>query len=80
MRDWAREVPRLSPVQRLAANVRAARAERGLTQEQVANAAGLSLSDVGRVERGARDPGIQVLAKLAKGLGVTVEDLVRGIR
>ncbi|MDO8185969.1 helix-turn-helix transcriptional regulator [Conexibacter sp. JD483] len=65
------------PVQLLAANVRRLRAERGLTQEQIANAAGLALSDVGRIERGERDPGVRVLAKLAHGLGVEVEDLVR---
>lgn len=70
-------MPSQEPVKRLAANVRRLRSERGLTQEQVANAAGLSLSDVGRIERGERDPGVRVLAKLARGLGVEVEDLVR---
>ncbi|MDO8185966.1 helix-turn-helix transcriptional regulator [Conexibacter sp. JD483] len=73
-------MPRQGPVERLATNVRTTRAERGLTQEHVANAAGLSLSDVGRIERGERDPGIRVLAKLARGLGVTVEKLVRGVK
>jgi transcriptional regulator with XRE-family HTH domain len=73
-------MPSKEPVERLAANVRAIRTERGLTQEQVAITAGLALSDVGRIERGERDPGVRVLAKLAKGLDATVEDLVRGIR
>ena len=70
-------MPSEDPLTRLAANVRRLRAERGLTQEQVANAAGLSLSDVGRIERGERDPGVRVLSKLAAGLGVEVEDLLR---
>lgn len=73
-------MPPKGPIERLAANVRAIRAERRLTQEQVAITAGLSLSDVGRIERGERDPGIRVLAKLARGLNATVEDLVRGVR
>lgn len=73
-------MPSKGPVERLAANVRTIRAERDLTQEQVAIAAGLSLSDVGRIERAERDPGVRVLAKLARGLDTTVEDLVRGIR
>lgn len=70
-------MPSEEPVKRVAANARRLRSERGLTQEQVANAAGLSLSDVGRIERGERDPGVRVLTKLAHGLGVEVEDLVR---
>jgi len=69
-----------NPVDRLAANVKRIRTEQALTQEQVAIAAGLSLSDVGRIERAERDPGVRVLAKLARGLGVLVEDLVRGVR
>ncbi len=73
-------MPGPEPVDHLAANVKALRLNRGLTQEQVAHTAGLSLSDVGRIERGERDPGVRVLAKLARGLSATVEDLVRGIR
>jgi transcriptional regulator with XRE-family HTH domain len=67
------------PLAKLSANVRAIRAERGLTQEQVADAGGLALSDVGRIERGQRDPGVRVLARLARGLGVRVAELVDGI-
>lgn len=73
-------MPPKGPIAHLATNVRTIRTERGLTQEQVAIAAGLSLSDVGRIERGERDPGVRVLTKLAKGLNTTIEDLVRGIR
>lgn len=50
-----------------------------MTQEQVAHEAGLSLSDVGRIERAQRDPGVRVLVKLAKGLGVMPADLLDGI-
>lgn len=67
------------PLQQLSTNVRAIRAERGLTQEQVADAGGLALSDVGRIERGQRDPGVRVLARLARGLGISVADLLDGI-
>jgi len=68
------------PLARLSHNVRAARGDRGLTQEQVANRAGLALSDVGRVERGQRDPGIRVLARIAYGIGVDLTVLVDGVR
>jgi transcriptional regulator with XRE-family HTH domain len=68
------------PVHELARNVRIAREQAGLTQEQVAHAAGLALSDVGRIERGERDPGVRVLVKLADGLGVTAADLLDGVK
>lgn len=73
-------MPARDPLATLAANVKAARTDAGLTQEHVAHAAGLALSDVGRIERAERDPGIRVLTKLAKGLGTTIEALVHGIR
>lgn len=68
------------PLTQLARNVRAARERAGLTQEEVANRAGLALSDVGRIERMQRDPGVVVLAKLARGLGVAPAELLDGIK
>ncbi len=60
-------------------NVRRLRIERGLTQEQLAERAGLNLTDVGRVERARRDPGVRVVVKLAHGLGVSIATLFEGI-
>jgi XRE family transcriptional regulator, regulator of sulfur utilization len=68
------------PLRRLGANIRAIRQERGMTQEEVANASGLSLSDVGRIERAERDPGVRVLVRLAVGMGVTAARLFDGVR
>jgi transcriptional regulator with XRE-family HTH domain len=56
------------PLPQLAANVKRVRADRGLTQQAVADRGGLALSDVGRIERGERDPGIRVLFRVARGL------------
>jgi transcriptional regulator with XRE-family HTH domain len=67
------------PLDRLGRNVLRIRTERGLTQEQVADAGGLALSDVGRIERGQRDPGVRVLVRLADGLDVKVGDLFDGV-
>jgi transcriptional regulator with XRE-family HTH domain len=75
MRDMARD-----PLRRVGANVRAIRHERGMTQEEVAHASGLSLSDVGRIERAERDPGVRVLLRLAHGLDVPVTRLLDGVR
>jgi transcriptional regulator with XRE-family HTH domain len=60
-------------------NVRRLRTEQGLTQEQLAELAGLNLTDVGRIERARRDPGVRVVMKLADGLGVPVAKLFDGV-
>jgi transcriptional regulator with XRE-family HTH domain len=62
-----------------ARNLRAARVERGLTQERLAELAELHMTDVARIERSERDPGVRTAAKLAKGLGVPLADLLNGI-
>ena len=55
--------------------VRQARADAGLSQEELADRAGLDRSYVGGVERGDRNPTLLVIAKIAKGLGLTVPQL-----
>ena len=67
------------PLDRLAENLKRARADSGLTQEAVARRGGLELSDVGRIERGQRDPGIRVLSRIAYGLEIPPADLLRGV-
>jgi transcriptional regulator with XRE-family HTH domain len=62
-------------------NVKRRRLSLDVSQETVALRSGLSLSDVGRVERGERDPGVVVLSKLAFGRGAAGawrEFLIRG--
>jgi transcriptional regulator with XRE-family HTH domain len=71
--------PPADPLAQLAQNVKRARAASGLTQEAVAHLGKLELSDVGRVERAERDPGIRVLSRIAYGLGVKPADLLKGV-
>lgn len=59
--------------------MRRRRTEQDLTQEQLAERAGLNPTNVGRVERGHRDPGVGVVVKLADGLGVSVATLFDGV-
>jgi transcriptional regulator with XRE-family HTH domain len=51
------------------------RHERGWTQEQLAEAAGLDRSYVAGVEAGARNVSLDAIVKLAYGLGVAPGDL-----
>ena len=57
--------------------LRALRAERGLSQEEVAARAGMAASTVSRLESGARRLALDHLAPLAGALGVEVGELLR---
>ncbi len=59
------------------ARVRALRTARGLTQEQVAERAGLHWTFVSGVERGRRNPGLNTIGKLAQALDVAPAELLR---
>ena len=52
------------------------RGYKGMTQADLAEAAGLDQADVSRIERGKREPGGRTLRALANALDVTVDDLV----
>ena len=58
------------------ARVREVRHDRGLTQEQLAEAADLHPTFISNVERGYRVPSVPTLFKLARGLGVEPSDLI----
>jgi transcriptional regulator with XRE-family HTH domain len=61
----------------LATNLRRFRAERGLSQEALAAAAGIHRNYLGGIEREERNVGLDNLAKIARGLDISVSDLVR---
>ena len=59
--------------------VRRLRLQRGLSQEALAEQAGLHWTYISGVERGRRSPGLNVIAKLAAALHVTLGKLVEGL-
>ncbi len=59
-----------------AANMRRIRLEKRLTQEKVAEAAGLHPNYVSSVERGERNISIGNIERIALALGVTMSELV----
>ena len=61
----------------MAVNLRRARHARKLTQEDLADRAGLSARYVGAVERADVSASVTVLGKLADALGVDPAELVR---
>lgn len=56
--------------QRLGNNVARLRKERGLSQEAFADHAGIHRTYISDIERGARNPTVVVVEKIAKALGV----------
>jgi transcriptional regulator with XRE-family HTH domain len=56
--------------------VREARARRGLSQEQLAEAADMHRNYVGAIERGEINPTLRILLKLRRGLGLRLSELI----
>ena len=57
-------------------NIKAIRANRGLSQRQLAELSGVHHVSLARIEMGVLDPRLSTLLKLAKALKVTMSELV----
>lgn len=66
-------------VKKFGKRVRQLRLERGLTQEALGNKCDLDLTYIGRIERGEQNSSLIVIGAIAKGLGVSLEELFRGL-
>ena len=66
----------LSPVKSFGTVCRTIRVANGLSQIEVAEAGGLEQSRVSEIERGRYLPGLDLAVRLAKGLGVTLTEVV----
>jgi transcriptional regulator with XRE-family HTH domain len=60
-------------------NVARIRDERGFSQDKLAEKADLDRTYLSGIERGVRNPGIKVVIRLARALGVTVDQLCKGV-
>ena len=69
--------PPLSARERFARNLRDARQAKGLSQEALADAAGLHRTYIGSVERGERNISIDNMERIASSLGVSILDLLK---
>ena len=66
------------PDRRFGKRVSRLRKEKGLSQEDLAFRAGIRRSYMGVIERGEKSPSIDTIAKVARGLGVSIADLFAG--
>lgn len=62
----------------MAKNLRQARHDKKLTQEELADRAGLSMRYVGAIERGDVSASVTVLGQIADALGVEPGELLKG--
>ncbi|HEX8317609.1 helix-turn-helix transcriptional regulator [Longimicrobium sp.] len=69
--SWAESLPKID----LAVNVCLLRMERGLSQKQLAEAAGLSQPRITDIERSDANPTLLTITRIANALGVRVERL-----
>jgi transcriptional regulator with XRE-family HTH domain len=60
-------------------SVRSLRKRRGFSQEDLAEACGLSRNYISDIERGVRNPGLLVLVAMAKALKVPLQELLEEI-
>jgi transcriptional regulator with XRE-family HTH domain len=65
--------------ERFGRRLRELRAERGLSQEGLAARAGLDRTYISGVERGSRNISLSNVGRLAKALGVRLQDLLKGV-
>ncbi|MCI2110933.1 MAG: helix-turn-helix domain-containing protein [Bacilli bacterium] len=69
----------LSVCSQLGKRVAYLRKERHMSQLSLSLESGISKSYISDLERGQRNPTVGVLVRLVKALGVTLEELFRGI-
>lgn len=62
--------------EKLGKNIKKARKKIGLTQEEVAEKAGIHVSYYSRIERGVVNPSVDVLESIAKNLKVKSSEIL----
>jgi transcriptional regulator with XRE-family HTH domain len=66
----------MAPRERMATRIKELREQRGMTQERLAQKAGIGRSYLARLETARQDPTLSTLEKIAKALRVKVARLV----
>jgi transcriptional regulator with XRE-family HTH domain len=69
----------MTPQERFAVNLRKARVEAGVSQEELGYLCDLHRTEVSLLERAGREPRMATIVKLSGALGTTVSDLCEGV-
>ncbi len=63
--------------QRLGKNLKRIRTEKGISQGDIVKTSGIDKAMISNIENGKTNPTLATIAKLAKALGVPIEDLIK---
>jgi transcriptional regulator with XRE-family HTH domain len=63
----------------LAKRIKELRLDKGISQEELAHRSGLSRTGMGFLETGKRWPRFDTLMKVADGLSISVDELLKGL-
>jgi transcriptional regulator with XRE-family HTH domain len=63
----------------LAKRIKELRLDKGISQEELAHRSGLSRTGMGFLETGKRWPRLDTLTKVADGLNISVDELLKGV-
>ena len=66
--------------QAFAANLRRLRHAKGISQEELAYAAGVNRTYLSKLEKGASYPGLEIIAKLARVLETEAAQVYAGVK
>ncbi len=73
------KIDKLTLEMEVGARISYLRRERKMSQEDLSFEAGVNKNYLSDVERGTRNPTLKILGRIANGLGITLEDLFKGI-
>jgi len=66
-----------SEAQKLGRNLKRIRKEKGISQGDIVRSLGMDRAFISNIENGKTNPTLATIAKLAKALGVPIEDLIK---
>ena len=66
-----------SESEKLGNNLKRIRTKKGITQGDIARSLGVSRGFVSNIENGKTNPTLATIAKIAKAIGVSIEELIK---
>ena len=71
--DFKKEYDKLEHEYNITNAMIKARKEKGLTQKQLSELTGISQADISRIENGTRNPSLEMIKRLAVGMGMRLK-------
>ena len=71
--NFKKEYENIQPEMEIIKTLVEARKEQNMTQSELATITGINQADISKLENGSRNPSLNMLKKLAQGLGFTLK-------